>query len=523
MSSDLKSAELKMSVEADATSNGAAAGSRRPAYLTFALQTLAPLLIAGAMLTWPAVWNRFPLMFFDTSGYVTRSAALARPLALQTAPTARISAVHGPGGEQESFTWKISNNPLFLRPIFYSVWLAPFSTGLTFWLLPFGQGVLAAYLLSRLLRSFGVQSATALLACVGALALASSLPWHVSYVMPDVFTGFVILLSFLIVSGWSERSWPGRVWDVGLLGFFVAIHLSHIPLMAGLIGVYAVGGWLTKRPLAVAIRAGGGVLALCAALALSLAVLVGSNYAAARKLTISESSGLFLLARLIGDGPARDYLTTACPKRHYLLCDDQKALTAASRPGSVSDSFLWSSGGAVKQLASPRFLSEAAEINRQTIGAYPLAVMSNVVRNGARQLFTLQLDDSLNIEPTSWMRASVASIDERFASAAGRSKQASGDFPLQVLRLVLNGGLVAALVAIAALGLRFRNRIPALAWRFAAVIALALLGNAMVTGGLSDVHDRYQNRVAWLIVLLPVVMALSAHAGRTAAKPPQAT
>jgi hypothetical protein len=36
---------------------------------------------------------------------------------------------------------------------------------------------------------------------------------------------------------------------------------------------------------------------------------------------------------------------------------------------------------------------------------------------------------------------------------------------------------------------------------FCALILAALIGNAMVTGGLSGVHDRYQTRVAWLIVL----------------------
>jgi hypothetical protein len=36
-------------------------------------------------------------------------------------------------------------------------------------------------------------------------------------------------------------------------------------------------------------------------------------------------------------------------------------------------------------------------------------------------------------------------------------------------------------------------------------ILLALLGNAAITGGLSAPHDRYQARLIWLAICLPVM------------------
>jgi hypothetical protein len=42
----------------------------------------------------------------------------------------------------------------------------------------------------------------------------------------------------------------------------------------------------------------------------------------------------------------------------------------------------------------------------------------------------------------------------------------------------------------------------------ATIIIVAVIGNAAVTGALSNVEDRYQSRVIWLVPLLAGVLAL---------------
>ena len=89
--------------------------------------------------------------------------------------------------------------------------------------------------------------------------------------------------------------------------------------------------------------------------------------------------------------------------------------------------------------------------------------------------------------------------------AAGRQAQGlmtgAADLfrPLHLLLLAAGGLGCAALI------LRWRRE-PVLA-RFALVVLVALVANAFATGALSKPHDRYQARVAWLLLLPPLLYA----------------
>lgn len=479
------------------------------------LRMISLLLVAGILLSWPAVWNRFPLMFYDTSSYVARSAILAKALVHSPKSSAQPSGAAIPSTDRTSVTGRISSNPFFLRPIFYSLWLVPFSLTPTFFLIPLGQGLLSAYVIYRLIRRVAPPSTPVFLGTIALLALVSSLPWHASYVMPDIFTGLVVAMSFVVMREWNERSWPGRILDVGLLTLGICVHLSHLPLTAGLIGVYlATNALIHRNNLAELARASAGVAAVGAALLLAAGLLVASNYAAVRKPTISESSPLFLLARLVGDGPARTYLAQACPSHHYRLCDEQSRFDSGG-PGSVSDRFLWGADGTVKRLASPELLSEAQTIDRETIRTYPTAVTGNILRNGLLQVLKIQLDRALNAVPPPFVITGIDRISPRLGASALASRQATGGFPLQTLRIVQDLALAMAIVATASLAAGYRRAISPDAWYFVGTVALALVGNAIITGGLSDVHDRYENRIEWLVVICPVILGLSVWAARS--------
>jgi hypothetical protein len=46
---------------------------------------------------------------------------------------------------------------------------------------------------------------------------------------------------------------------------------------------------------------------------------------------------------------------------------------------------------------------------------------------------------------------------------------------------------------------------------FAAIVLLAVVANAAITGGLSMPHDRYQSRVMWLPLLITLLGTASLH------------
>ena len=69
-------------------------------------------------------------------------------------------------------------------------------------------------------------------------------------------------------------------------------------------------------------------------------------------------------------------------------------------------------------------------------------------------------------------------------------------------------------LAIAALPLIVIARPPRRLAEFATLLLAALLGNAVICGVLSNPHDRYQNRLAWLAILVVALALLSQLAAR---------
>src|SRR6185503_11210648 len=105
-------------------------------------KTLAPILLAAALLLWPAWWNGYPLVFADTGTYLSQ--AIERYL-----------------------SWD--------RPIFYSLFLLPLHMTVTNWPAIAAQCILVVTVLHLVRRTLmPTLSAWWLLPGVGALAIATA-------------------------------------------------------------------------------------------------------------------------------------------------------------------------------------------------------------------------------------------------------------------------------------------------------------------------------------------------------------
>jgi hypothetical protein len=155
-----------------------------------------------------ALYNEFPLTYPDTGTYITNARDVL-------------------GGRQPWF---------FDRPVTYGLFLVPFASSYTLWLVPLAQGFLVAFAVDLTLRSVSIPLSTSgFLASFAGLSTFTSLPFFSGQVMPDIFTSLVILLSFVTLWG-SERLSQREEWAAGsLLVFTIASHLSHLPLYAALV------------------------------------------------------------------------------------------------------------------------------------------------------------------------------------------------------------------------------------------------------------------------------------------------
>jgi hypothetical protein len=260
-----------------------------------------------------------------------------------------------------------------------------------------------------------------------------------------------------------------------------------------------------------------------AALLLAAGGLVGTNLAFGKKATLSESSPLFLLARMVGDGTAALVLEKECPAgAGWLLCGQPEFWQGNS------DDFLWKPEAPwLRHWAQrDRFLAEAREITGRVLREHPGTQAVRSLENFGRQLVTLSIDPQLAEPPPQSFAELVGQMGDPAARLAAGSLANADAAPLNAYRRLQDQAQKAlfwvallALAGIAALAWRAR-RGPLLA---VAVLAGALvLGNAFLAGALSAVHGRYQSRITWPVTLLAVAAGAAALRPRAAVDRPAA-
>jgi hypothetical protein len=421
-------------------------------------------LAAGALLLiWPAFANGYPLLFSDSAAFI---AQLLKPIMLWDKPW-----VYGPA-------------------------VVVTSLELTLWLPAAAQGLLLSWVLWRVQAVFRPASPGWHLGLCGLLALASAAPWFASMLMPDIFAPITVLALFLLA---FQPDGASRIPLVATATFGIAAHLAHLPLAAAcLLPVL----WLRPRRFVLA----------TVPILLALAVLSGTNLIGHGKIAVSPYGSVFLLARLTTDGPAQDYLVQSCPDAQLRLCP------WVGRFPNHSDVFLWDPHGPVWTYpGGPIGLApEASRIVAATIQSRPLDVARDAVGNTLQQLTMLRVDhtfrdfeydwrigDQLRAHYPAWELAGFMGSAERRDGLRAIAAPWQGPH----IWFVAGGSVVSSMLLI------WSWRRDRLLFGFILILGVGLLANAAITGTLSGPTDRYQSRIAWL-VLLPPVMWLAGRSYR---------
>ena len=425
--------------------------------------------LAAALLLWPAFWNGYPLVFSDTGTYLSQAI-------------------------EHYIGWD--------RPIFYSLFLLPLHLTLTTWPAIAVQALLVAHVLHLVRRTLLPDTSVWwLLPLAGAMTLVSSLPWFVSQLMPDIFTGVLVLVLALLIFAPEHLSRRERIWLMVFATFMIAAHQSHVLLALALLAVLL--------PLRGAMALQG-----VAPLALAVVALLSVNVIAFGRASLSPFGNVFLLARVIYDGPGADVLRRDCPAVGWRLCASVDRLPAGA------DDFLWRDDGPVAQSGGAKLVSrEADAIIAAALRAEPGRELLAFARNAARQLTLFATGDGLQAWPTTvtpWIEREFPR-SEAAAYAASRQNAGMLEVPAWMQALHLATALAGIAACVALLLSAPRRRMPGhLTAGFAAAALLALLANAAITGGLSGPHDRYQSRIMWLP---PLIAVLGIASLRTVAGP----
>jgi hypothetical protein len=449
-------------------------------------------LLPAALLTCViALYNHFPLTYPDAGNYVENALAIAHG--------------HAP--------W------FFYRPVVYGSLLVPFATPQTIWLIPLAQGLLVAFVVDLTLRAAAVPlSDRGFVTIFAGLSVCTSLPWISGQIMPDVFTGLMILLSF--VSGWGDERLSARErWTVGaLLTAAIGCHLSNVPLYGMLVIATLAWRMLADRGSGSSRRLLRLALRTTAPLVVATGLVIGSNYYFHRAAVLSRSSALFALAHMVGDSLAQPYLDRVCPTRRYRLCAERGSLRANL------DWFLWHPDGTWKrhepevQGGDSTFLREAPAIVAGTLRQeWPAAIRASL-RTTIVQLGTFG-SDARDFAFSRSVAKAMARLGPGTLRAYMGSRQVRNSLPLEAAsRLQFAVVVISVLVLLGSFqALRGHAFAPLRALIAAVFLGVAL--NALIIGCLAMVQPRYQSRVVWLVPLMGAIAALQVVRARAFRSP----
>ena len=462
------------------------------------------VVLGGLFLLWPAIYNGYPLAYSDSHVFISQPVA-------------------------GFMNWD--------KPFVYGPLILLFHVWQTLWLVVVAQALLVSHLLwlvgvalmpeHRLVDATDSRPSTAptagwsvgkrhLLTC-GALALFSTAPWFVSFLMPDIFAAMTVFCIFLL--GFSTRlTRVESAWLVLLGALAIAVHLSHLVIAAACVFGVLCLNW---RRLSVA------ALPLVGA----IVILLGTNLYAFQKATISPHGSVFMLARLSGDGNTKEILEKYCAQKNWYLC------AWVDRLPADSDDFLWNEKGPVwSHPGGPIGLApEASEIVSYVLRTRPWPVLLSGLKNMAEQLWMIQLGDTLHPDH---LDVTVAQSVRQYFSAAeferlNRSRQMKDTLAADAVWFSRVNVWVFYFALVFGFYLLFnawrkRNALePApshaalggqkthqeldpqqtkLVVSFILMLWLGVAANAFATGALSKPHHRYQARIAWLLVLPPLLL-----------------
>lgn len=430
------------------------------------------LTISVAALLAPALWNGFALVFFDTGGYVRRV------LTMELTPG---------------------------RSLFYGLFLWVSSLGWWSFYGPIvGQALCSVWLIHLMLRCHDLPAgpgATALF-CLG-LSLFTGISWFTGQLMPDALVPLAVLALWLLGFRWQKL---GKFECIGVAVITIFGLLSHMSGMALAIGLalVTVAAWFfVKRrrwPLTVS------WLPVVAVVVASLVLMPMLHLALVGKATYTPGGPVYIFGRLVQAGIAQRWLAEHCPAPGIKLCGLQ------DRIPNTGDEFLWGGASPFRNLGewSGAADAELGYLAKACIQTYPMAVAWTGLQATAYQMVMVKSGDQLAEIHNDTRNVFSHLLPPHVAKAFNSAHQQKGELTQSLIETVNRVHVPVAhlslfcLLLVIAWGLRSGRHDLAVAALF---ILIALLGNAFICGALSNPHDRYQGRLAWLA---PLIISMAA-------------
>jgi hypothetical protein len=486
------------------------------------LRTIELVALVVALL-FPAIWNRGPFYFIDTRTYMrsvdsalnkfthTRTewtaedsnpTSTAGTLSSQTA----VKSLHNIGEAHTRSLEDIKKKGIMLgRSLYYGLLLYIGAITSGFWLTIVFQAAAVLLALYLTVRALDIPVwPTLIWLCLG-LCVISDVAFFASYLMPDLFAGIAILSCAVLLSV-RRRLSPTEysLWFL-LLASSMIFHDTCLLISVLLLGLGVVANLFR--------RSWSNARGLCLILLAAITAFVGQSlvtYGIAHTTGQRPLRFPLIEARLIESGPGTAYLRATCPQSHFTLCN-----YVSEFPMSTY-AFLFGTepGKAVYEMASydeRRALSdEQFRFLFAVIRFDPAGFVESELRNSAAQFLNFKLSSFRYSPDTKDVMDRTFPVHALTQMRAGAAYRRSFPAPtLSVLNyLFVIGSVIYLSLALFGL-LPGRSMNDSLKTVFF-TIAVGVVLNAVICGGISANEARYQARVIWLIPL--AALLVEAHA-----------
>ena len=450
------------------------------------------LVVALGVFMAPVLWNGFPLLFTDSLSYLTSGVDLVAPVD---------------------------------RLIFYGLYIRLTNLLGDLWSALVFQAVLVIFLLLKLAKTVfpNLSKAVAILWVI-AVGLLSSASWFVGQMSPDIFTACLFLTMMIWALSYEHSSILNTLLLGSLMILECCMHSGNIFIGFLFFACLCFVLILQKKSVKSLRKFSALVFAT---FAISTTLIVASNIIFHQGFTFNRWGKVIFLARILEDGPGLQFLNTNCPQATLRICDSLPRFNQAAQreqelkftddpelKNLVLNALLWDGG--INEAGGLYVVNgEAGSIIRGTVLAYPVQTAKAFLGNTLDQFKTFTVGNHFG--STARIEAINSFIQLHYPqmfNSYSSSQQYLGQLGLvthlvnPLYRfLVWCSAVVMSLVLIVVFfgffkkATYFNRDKHSSNTASIALLIFGLLGflivNAMITGGLSGVFDRYQARVIW--------------------------
>jgi hypothetical protein len=443
-------------------------------------------LVTTLVVIGPALYNRYPLVYFDSGAYMEMAAnllpsyhrALGYPLLM------RLTG------------WMISNWPIVIL-----------------------QGFLVSILSFRLVAFFlPVKRYGYHFFLILVLSFTTSLSWYAAQLMPDIFTLILVLATVLILlETATSKGW--LAFYLVVIFFSLLTHLSHIPLLLLVLAAAVGSGYLSDHIDWTLNRK--GAIWLTAPIILAFFLTCSYNAASGFGFKMGLSSNVFITANIGEMGLLKPYLDEKCVESNLSLCSLKDSLPLET------GGYLWDKSSPVQNFEGGwKAANEEYSIVVHDFMTSPKHLswfLFGAVKATFKQMFQIELGSGLQYtyadgSPPSWPMHSHFSFELNEYLVSVQNKDAS-HLPLGFFKVLNYLSLFFSLLIIGWFVLR--GEVSSSLILLLAVFVSFYFFNAAITGVLANVYERLQCRLLPLFPMFAMLVCFVWYEARAKVNDPR--